>query len=505
MGALAGIQTGAKTVARSAEGLSGPVLARLAGLAGDELQHHQGKGWSVWAGEPAERGWSGLIQADATGGFAVWGDRLRSSGPPPEAPAVLADPLPLVAWCRQGFARYCGALWTPQRLFLWTDDDAGCPLFFNRAPAFASEAKALLGLVPGYAGKVLGADGSRPLPAVGESVFGGVEAVPAAGLVILEPAVSGGDAASGKWRVVEVKRHGPSLPAAQAVDLDAAAEAVALALEAAVERLVGDAREVAVSLSGGVDSSAVAALAARRVERLHTFTVGSPFGDEFEQAREVAEWLGSEHRELMMLPEDLESLLDELLWGLETWDPLTLQIAAPAAYLYRRVGSEHPLFLTGYGADLVFAGAVDTNLEEERLEALIRHQVELTVPTNEMAPAFARRSGVVVRYPYWVPEVKDLGLSLRARLKVREGEVKFVLRRAVERFLPPEVAWRRKVGIHQGSSMGALFAEVLGSDSMTGQAQILRRRFLALFERRIAPVSGVAAVAAEAQFSEDSP
>ncbi|MDY7092783.1 MAG: asparagine synthase C-terminal domain-containing protein [Acidobacteriota bacterium] len=493
--------------AKHSVGLSGQALARLAGLAGDELQEHRGAHWKVWAGEPAERGWSGLIRGDDSRGFAVWGDRLNSSGPPPEGALAAGDPMALIAWCREGFARYCGALWTPERLFLWTDDDAGCPLFFTRSPAFASEAKVLLGLVPDSLAELPGADGGRPLPAVGESVFGGIEAVPAAGLVILEPVAdaAASDAATTPWRVVEVQRHGAPLPAAEAVDLDAAAEVVARGLEAAVERLVGDAREVAVSLSGGVDSSAVAALAAQRVERLHTFTVGSPFGDEFEQAREVAEWLGSEHRELMMLPEDLESLLDELLWGLETWDPLTLQIAAPAAYLYRRVGSEHPLFVTGYGADLVFAGAVDTSLEEERLEALIRHQVELTVPTNEMAPAFARRSGVVVRYPYWVPEVKSLGLSLRARLKVREGEVKFVLRRAVERFLPPEVAWRRKVGIHQGSSMGALFAEVLGSDSMTGQAQILRRRFLALFERRMAPASGAPTVAAEAQFSEDSP
>lgn len=457
--------------------------------------------WSLVAGGERPRGWSGVLERRPGGAMAVYGDRLSAD----DALSVAFEPEPLISWCRHAFARFGGALCTPDRLVLWTDEDAACPLFYTfdaaGAPAFASEAKALLALRPegvgGIAGELPGAGGERPLPAIGKTSFRGVAAVPPGCRAVFHRGGAG-------WRLDRVERYAEAPVEPTETDLETAVERVAAGLDAAVARLVQGLDEVRVTLSGGVDSSAVAALARPRVGRMLSYTVGTRFGDEFEQADEVAAWLGSEHRRLMMTSDDLESLLPDLMWELETWDPLTLQIAAPVAFLYRRVATGNDVFLTGYGADLIFAGAVDTSLGEIELERLIRHQVELTVPTNELAPAFARRAGAVVRYPYWARELKDVGLEIRARLKVRDGEVKYVLRKATERCLPHRVAWRPKQGIHQGSAMGAMFHEVLGTGDAGEQARILRRSFADTLARRLvrAPVEGV--LAGEPHFSEDS-
>jgi len=246
-------------------------------------------------------------------------------------------------------------------------------------------------------------------------------------------------------------------------------------LEQSVHRALADLDDVYVTLSGGVDSSAVAAIAAPRMRsRLKTVTVGSPYGGEFDQAAEVAELIGTDHLQLRMDVGALRGLLPELVRALETWDPVTLQIAAPAAFIYSRIAARSAVVLTGYGADLVFAGISDPGTTEAALEQAVERQVRLTVPTNEFSPALADEHDVTVRYPYWSPALLSLGISIRGRLKVDGGFTKLVLRQAAEKWLPHHVAWRPKCGIHDGSAMHRLFAECLDAPTIDEQAEALR-------------------------------
>jgi carbapenam-3-carboxylate synthase len=217
----------------------------------------------------------------------------------------------------------------------------------------------------------------------------------------------------------------------------------------------------------------VAALAAQCGKRLSTYTIGSPFGNEFGPAAEVACWLHSRHHEMVMTAEDLQALLPGLIAALETWDPVTLQIAAPVAYLYRQLMAPGTVVLTGYGADLIFAGVADASLPEEPLECEILAAVRRTVPTNEFSPAYAADHGVTVRYPFWSPAMLSTALSIRARLKVRDGAVKHVFRTAAEAWVPREIAWRSKLGIHEGSAMHRMFDECLGVRGLAAQSRAL--------------------------------
>ena len=228
-------------------------------------------------------------------------------------------------------------------------------------------------------------------------------------------------------------------------------------------------------LSGGVNSSSVAAIAHAQGMRLTTYTVGTPYGDEFQPAREVASYLGVEHHELLMGPADLQALLPDLIWAMEIWDPLTLLIAAPMAFLYRQMAGQQLILLTGYGADLLFAGTLDPTSSEATLEQTIRLQVALTVSTNEFSPAFAGRHEITVRYPFWTPQLLTTALRIRARPKVHQGVAKYVLRSAMERYLPSRIAWRSKVGIHEGTAMNRLFTHVLGEVEPAAQIHRLKQ------------------------------
>lgn len=127
-------------------------------------------------------------------------------------------------------------------------------------------------------------------------------------------------------------------------------------LTTAVRRQLNSDRSSSLLLSGGVDSSIIAALACASSERLNTYTVRFPDindGAESLIARELATRLGTLHCEINIgcfFPTDL----DELLSRLDS--PLSDPSALPSALAYREIASMHAVALTGDGADELFGG-----------------------------------------------------------------------------------------------------------------------------------------------------
>src|SRR4029079_6085020 len=132
------------------------------------------------------------------------------------------------------------------------------------------------------------------------------------------------------------------------------------ALIHAVERqMMGDV-PVGVFLSGGLDSSLVAAIAARWAARhdtvLLTFAVGTDGSPDIAAARTVAEFLGTDHHEIdYRAAEALESL-PNVVRAIESFDPGLVR-SAVRNYMLARMTRQHVrVVLTGEGADELFAG-----------------------------------------------------------------------------------------------------------------------------------------------------
>jgi asparagine synthase (glutamine-hydrolysing) len=138
------------------------------------------------------------------------------------------------------------------------------------------------------------------------------------------------------------------------------AEAVFEALDEAVRlRLMSDV-PLGVMLSGGLDSSVVAALMARHTTgAVKTFSVGfveDVEGNELADARLVASALGTDHHELELSFADEAVPLDELLWHLD--EPLADLSSLGFYALSRLAAREVTVALSGQGADEIFGGYV---------------------------------------------------------------------------------------------------------------------------------------------------
>jgi asparagine synthase (glutamine-hydrolysing) len=144
-------------------------------------------------------------------------------------------------------------------------------------------------------------------------------------------------------------RRRESLPAV-------AAEATALFEEAVATRLVADV-PVGVFLSGGVDSTLVAAVAARTSsQRLQTFTVGYDVGgiNETDRARAVARQLDCEHHEVTLTLDDVADRVPRLLASFD--QPLADRAAVPLHALSEFARPRVTVALGGEGADELFGG-----------------------------------------------------------------------------------------------------------------------------------------------------
>lgn len=229
-----------------------------------------------------------------------------------------------------------------------------------------------------------------------------------------------------------------------------------------------------VLLSGGLDSSLIAALAARhaarRVEdderspawwpRLHSFAVGLKGSPDLAAAAQVAEAIGTVHHGFTYTVQEGLDALEEVIHHLETYDVTTIRAATPMYLMARKIRAMGiKMVLSGEGADEVFGGylyfhkAPDARaFHEETVRKVSRlHQFDCLRANKAMAAW-----GVEARVPFLDRAFLDFAMSLNPADKmVPEGGMeKQLLREALGHLLPEAVAWRQKEQFSDGVGYG---------------------------------------------------
>jgi asparagine synthase (glutamine-hydrolysing) len=236
-------------------------------------------------------------------------------------------------------------------------------------------------------------------------------------------------------------------------------------LIATVERqLMGDV-PVGVFLSGGLDSTLVAAIAARALRQeglqLQTFAVGLEGSPDLLAARQAAAALGTLHRERVYTAEEALDVLPTVVATIESYDP-SLVRSAVANYLLAEMTSRHvKVVLTGEGADEIFAGYEylrDFGSQDELHRELVRTVEGLHDLNLQRADRVTMAHGLEARVPFLELDMIDLGLALPAAWKLARPGVpeKRLLRLAFDGWLPPDLLWREKSQFGDGSGASSV-------------------------------------------------
>lgn len=235
-------------------------------------------------------------------------------------------------------------------------------------------------------------------------------------------------------------------------NLDTVCRKIREKLIAGVEkRLVADAK-VGFLLSGGLDSSLVCAIAAKRSKTpIRTFAIGM-VGDaiDLKYARQAADWMGSQHTEVIMTREQVLSSLEEVIRVLGTFDITTIR-ASMGMYLLCKWIHENTdvrVLLTGEISDELFGYkytdfAPSAAAFQEESEKRIR---ELHMYDVLRADRCISANSLEARVPFGDLDFVKYVLSIDPEKKLNTyGKGKYLLRHAFEGdYLPHDLLYREK-------------------------------------------------------------
>jgi len=235
-----------------------------------------------------------------------------------------------------------------------------------------------------------------------------------------------------------------------------------------VERqMMGDV-PVGVFLSGGLDSSLVAAIAApwarRNGRTLQTFAVGLEGSSDVIAARVVAEHLGTDHHEAIYTEQDALRVLPEVVRTIESFDPSLVRSAVPNYILAELTAKHVKVVLTGEGADEIFAGYeyLDEFLTEADLHTELVRTIEGLHNLNlQRADRVTMAHSLEARVPFLELDMIELGLAMPAGWKLAaEGQMeKRLLREAFDGWLPDDFLWRPKEQFGDGSGASSVLKD----------------------------------------------
>lgn len=267
-------------------------------------------------------------------------------------------------------------------------------------------------------------------------------------------------------------------------------------LEQAVHRQLMSDVPYGVLLSGGLDSSLIAACAAmfarQRIEdddrseawwpRLHSFAIGLEGSPDLAAARIAADAIGTVHHGFEFTVDEGLDALPEVIRHIETYDVTTIRASTPMYLLARRIRAMGvKMVLSGEGADEIFGGYLyfhkapsGREFHAETVRKLDALHLYDCLRANKSMMAW----GVEARVPFLDVEFLELAMSMDAEHKrVLTGKMeKQVLREAFVGALPDGILWRQKEQFSDGVGYGWIdalkdHAQVSISDAELAAAQ----------------------------------
>ncbi len=250
-----------------------------------------------------------------------------------------------------------------------------------------------------------------------------------------------------------------------------------------------------VLLSGGLDSSVIAAITKqfidRRVEdhdrtkawwpQLHTFSVGLEGSPDLNAAQKVAEHIGSVHHAVIYTEQQGIDALSEVIYHLETYDVTTIRASIPMYLMARKIRTMGiKMVLSGEGSDELFGGYLYFHkapsaqaLHEETVRKLENLHLYDCLRANKAMMAWS----IEARVPFLDVNFIDNAMQINPAFKTSTNHrmEKYLLRKAFEDLLPSTVVWRQKEQFSDGVGYSWIdrlqaYAETQVSDDQLKQA-----------------------------------
>lgn len=228
-------------------------------------------------------------------------------------------------------------------------------------------------------------------------------------------------------------------------------------------RIIED--EMGAWLSGGLDSSVLAALARPYIKKLYTFSAGIKNAPDLYYARVMAKFLDSEHHEIIINLDDMLKVLPDVIYHLESFDALLVRSSITNFLTAKEASNYVEQVLSGEGGDELFGGY--HYLKTLPISKLIDELIDITNRLHNTALQRVDRSasafGTVAHVVFLDPDVVNYSLKIPPEFKIHNGTEKWILRQAMKNILPEKILNRTKVKFWEGAGVGELLSDYANS------------------------------------------
>jgi len=225
------------------------------------------------------------------------------------------------------------------------------------------------------------------------------------------------------------------------------------------KRIISD--DVGVWLSGGLDSSAIAALARPYAKTLHTFTGGLKGASDFKYAKQAADFLKAKHHEVIIDTDIMLKFLPDVIYHLESFDALLVRSSIINLCVAWSTSNYVSDVFTGEGGDELFAGY--TYLKNLPLAELDNELIAITKRLHNTALQRVDRTasafGLTAHVVFVDSDVVDFAMRIPAKYKIKDGVEKWILRQAMTGLLPESILGRPKAKFWEGAGVESLLAD----------------------------------------------
>jgi asparagine synthase (glutamine-hydrolysing) len=244
------------------------------------------------------------------------------------------------------------------------------------------------------------------------------------------------------------------------------------------KRYINTDRPIACLLSGGLDSSLITALVNEEhnktnnvlsKNRLETYSIGLVGSDDLLNARIVADYLGTNHTEIIITEQDICDIIKEVIYNIESYDTTTIR-ASICNYLlgkYIKNNSDAKVIFNGDGSDELCGGYLYMDACPDPIE----FDKETRRLLNDIHRYDVLRSdkcisshGLEPRTPFLDKAFVDFYLSIPCELRFNSHKKieKYLLRKSFSNsqfrnylqkpLLPDNILWRKKEAFSDGVS-----------------------------------------------------
>jgi asparagine synthase (glutamine-hydrolysing) len=240
----------------------------------------------------------------------------------------------------------------------------------------------------------------------------------------------------------------------------------------AVLDIVKNEKRVAVSFSGGIDSSIIASLASRNTEVM-LYSVGTHNAYDLRMAENASKLLGIELTKIEINKEDVEEAIRQLAGIVKFASVVEISFELPL-YFVAKKSNEH-ILISGQGADELFGGyARYLSMEKLKLNEFLQKDLECALVRALEEKKIANNFKKELYAPFLSPVVVAVAMGIPVEYKIYNGMRKYILREVGKSLgIDEEIVTREKKAAQYGSGIMNVIKKLAREKGMNTSQYVL--------------------------------